>query len=147
MNITGLVHQLRDPIPWTPISWCRGRGATRTPPSLQVVKSLLAQSLAGSSSEGHHTDFSVSFLFVSSVFDGVQWLTPNAVRTFYILITPRWLMPTTLGELREGTLCSDHTPSKGLSFQESTSNGDNWQLCPHSPWMRGADPFTLAGCD
>lgn len=72
MNITGLVHQLRDPIPWTPISWCRGRGATRTPPSLQVVKSLLAQSLAGSSSEGHHTDFSVSFLFVSSVFDGVQ---------------------------------------------------------------------------
>lgn len=124
MNITGLVHQLRDPQQF-PGPQSAGAGVRRLQEHhlpLQVVKSLLAQSLAGSLNEGHHMDFSVSSLFVSSVFDGVQWLTPNAVRTFYILITPRWLMPTTPGELREGTTCSDHTLSKGLSFQESKSN-------------------------
>ena len=74
MNITGLVHQLRDP-QQVPGPQSAGAGVRRLWEHhlpLQVVKSLLAQSLAGSSSEGHHMDFSVSSLFVALVFDGVQ---------------------------------------------------------------------------
>ena len=100
--------------PMGPNSWVQGVGGCRA--TTFPWWNLGLRNPAGPIGQSAPYWFFCSFLFVSSAFDGAQWLTPNPVRTFYILITSRWLMPMTPGELAEATVCSDHAPSKGLPF-------------------------------